>query len=105
MSPRVTGSPALRAEGASRPNWIEHVEELVGCPDEEEGLEKPQLWGKIRFICSLRIVLIKGASGFVEQEMIFLCVGIFVYTSLGFIFKVNVHCDLFFYATSNFSLF
>lgn len=88
---------ASNSEGLLPVLWWLYGEEN-GYPDEENGLDRPQIWGGF-FFC----MFIMNCTH-PRQEMI-LCVCVCVYTSPGFSFKVNVYCDsLFPHTPPNFSV-
>lgn len=83
--------------------------EKNGCLEKENGLDKPEIWGKIyMFIISYthqRLFWLLSTVLVSLSRKLFFCVCTSAYAFLGFNFEVNSYCDsLFSQTTSNFSL-
>lgn len=104
VSALVTDGPAAGVERASCPNWIGHVQARAGVRT------RKMVWRSLssggRFVSGVHYESYPSKALLVSlSRKLLFRVGIFVYTSPGFIFNVNMYCDLFFCASSNLSLF
>lgn len=64
LCPDAQTAPRVRVQRAFSSHCVEYMGRRLGCPEKENGLDKPEMLGKMCLIYSLLFVHIKGCFGF-----------------------------------------